>query len=68
MTSKEKDRKLILDYIKGKGEVAVEDIINNSNAEKLRVHTILFEETMKGTVRVVREGVFGAPQVVVAVE
>ena len=61
---KEIDRKKILDYMKGRAEVMVQDIMDNSGAEKLRVFTILFEEKMNGTIVVLRENEWGAPKIV----
>ena len=61
---KEQDRKKVLDYMKGKAEVYVDDIINNSGAEKLRVYPILFEEEMKGRIRVVKTTGLGSPEIV----
>ena len=61
---KEIDRKKILDYMKGRAEVMVQDIMDNSGAEKLRVFTILFEEKINGTVVVLRENEWGAPRIV----
>ena len=41
------DRKLILEYVeKQGGQCSVQDIINNSGAEKLRVYNILSEEVI----------------------
>lgn len=61
---KETDRKLILEYMKGKAEVHVDDIIANSGAEKLRVFTILFEEEQEGYVVTIKSSSFGAPEIV----
>ena len=61
---KEYDRKLILEYLKGKAEVHVDDIIANSGAEKLRVYPILFEEVMDGFIVVVKENKYGSPVIV----
>lgn len=61
---KEQDRKKILDFMKGRAEVYVEDIMYNSGAEKLRVYTILFEEEMRGRVRVVKRVGMGSPEIV----
>ena len=41
---KAQDRKIILEYLKKAGmEVAVDALINESGAERLRVYPILFE-------------------------
>ena len=61
---KEYDRKLILEYLKGKAEVHVDDIIANSGADKLRVYPILFEEVMDGFIVVVKENKYGSPVIV----
>lgn len=61
---KEQDRKKIMDFMKGRAEVMVSDIIKHSGADKLRVYTILFEEEMKGNVRVIRTHGLGAPEIV----
>ena len=61
---KEYDRKLILEYLKGKAEVHVDDIIANSGADKLRVYPILFEEVMDGFIVVVKENKYGSPIIV----
>lgn len=64
----EHDRKLILDYIKGRAEVMVQDIIDNSGAEKHRVYPILSEEVIAGRVRVIKEGYWGGPEIVAFLE
>lgn len=61
---KEIDRKKIFDFMKGRAEVLVQDIMDNSGAEKLRVYNILFEEKMNGTIIVLRENEWGAPKIV----
>lgn len=61
---KEQDRKKMLDYMKGRAEVMVYDIIQNSGASSLRVHSLLFEEVQRGRVRVIKEGQMGAPEIV----
>lgn len=65
MNYKEQDRKAIMDYIQKKGGVvAVDDIIENSGAEKLRVYSILFEQKIDKVIEVVEEGYLGTPKVV----
>ena len=65
MNYKEQDKERIINYIKQYGgQCAVADIMQHSGAEKLRVHTILFEECMAA----VEEGLFGSPRVVKLVE
>lgn len=61
---KEQDRKKILDYMRGRAEVAVWDIMEHSGAEKLRVYSILFEEEQRGRIRVVRSVGLGSPDIV----
>lgn len=66
MNYKEIDRKKILDFLfEEKNGVEVSKIIEMSGAEKLRVHPILFEEKMKGNVRVLESSSFGAPEKVI---
>lgn len=61
---KERDRRLILGFMKGRAEVLVSDIMEHSGAESLRVYAILFEEAQKGRVKVVRADGFGGPEIV----
>lgn len=61
---KELDRKRILEYMKGKAEVHVKDIKENSGANRLRVYPILLEENIDGYIRVVKENKFGSPEIV----
>ena len=61
---KEIDRKAILEYMKGKAEVHVDDIMENSGAEKLRVYAILFEEEQEGYVVVIKASQWGTPEIV----
>lgn len=65
---KEVDRKRIIDYMKGRAEVMVQDIIDNSGADKLRVYPLLFEEAQNGHVKVVKEGYWGNPEIVSLVD
>lgn len=67
MTNKEQDRLAILDYLKGKKVVNVEELVKQSGAEKLRVYPILFEESQKGTIEVVERDALGAPVSVKAI-
>lgn len=64
---KEQDRKKILDFMKGRAEVMVYDILKHSGANRMRVYPILFEEEMKGRVRVIRTHGMGAPEIVTLV-
>lgn len=61
---KEQDRKLILEFLKGKAEVHVSDLMAYSGAEKLRVYPILFEEEQAGYVKVLKRCGLGAPDIV----
>lgn len=61
---KEQDRKLVLEFLKGKAEVHVSDLMAYSGAEKLRVYTILFEEEQAGYVKVLKRCGLGAPDIV----
>lgn len=61
---KEQDRKKILDFMKGRAEVMVHDIIKNSGANRLRVYTILFEEEQRGRIYVIKTHGMGAPEIV----
>ncbi len=58
---KEADRRVILEYMKGKAEVRVDDIIANSGAERLRVYPILFEENLAGRIAYVEVDPLGDP-------
>lgn len=60
----ERDRKLILEFLKGKAEVHVSDLIAYSGAEKLRVYPILFEEEQAGYVKVLRRSGLGSPEII----
>lgn len=61
---KEQDRKKILEFMRGRAEVMVHDIMKNSGADRMRVYSLLFEEEQRGRIRVVRAGKFGAPEIV----
>ena len=61
---KEQDRKKVLDFMKGRSEVMVHDIISNSGANRLRVYAILFEEEMLGHIYVIQSSELGAPEIV----
>ena len=50
--------------MKGRAEVMVHDIINNSGSDRLRVYPILFEEVQRCRVRVIKEDWLGAPEIV----
>lgn len=61
---KEMDRKRVLDFMRGRAEVMVYDIIKNSGADRLRVYPLLLEEVQRGHVRVIQHGQMGAPEIV----
>lgn len=61
---KEQDRKKLIDYLKGKAEVHVEDIEKHSGVEPLRLYSLLFEEEQGGYITVVKHSVWGAPEIV----
>ena len=62
---KEFDRKKIMDYVAaGQGDVAVDQIIAESGAEKVRVDPILFEEVQAGHLEVTESEPMGAPRMV----
>lgn len=65
---KELDRKRIIDFMKGRAEVMVQDLIDNSGADKLNVYPIIFEEVENGYMRVTRVGDSGAPDIVALTE
>ena len=62
--SKENDRKLILDYMKGKAEVHMKDLIAYSGTDKLRVYAVIYEEIQSGYVKEIRTDSKGTPQIV----
>lgn len=61
---KERDRKLILEFMKGKAEVHIDDLIAYSGADKARVFPILFEEEQAGYVKVLKRIGMGTPDIV----
>lgn len=59
------DTQKIIDYINSfLGEIRVEDIIQNSGADKLRVYPALFEMEQSGFIKVLEREELGAPTVV----
>lgn len=59
------DMQKIIDYIASfYGAVSVDDIIQNSGADKLRVYPALFELEQNGFLEVVEREELGAPLVV----
>lgn len=63
-----KDRKCILEYLKGKAEVHLHDIMANSGATGAYVYQVIAEETREGFVEVLREDPSGLPLSVTLVE
>ena len=61
---KEEDRKKILDFMKGRAEVMVHDIIDNSGADKMLVLSILYEEARDGRLTIIKENENGEPEIV----
>lgn len=61
---KELDRKRVLDFMRGRAEVLVIDIIRNSGANRLRIYSILYEEEQSGRLRVIRRSSMGGPEIV----
>lgn len=61
---KERDRGLLLEYMAGRGDVAVDELARESGIEALRVYPLLFELARDGAVAVVSETELGAPAVV----
>ncbi len=58
------DRKAILEYLKGKAEVHVDDIAAHSGAEGRHVCAILYEEERAGGIVVVKADPAGVPEIV----
>ena len=61
---KQADRKKVIEFLKDKAGVSVENIIENSGAEKLRIYPILFEFEQEGIIEVIRRQSLGAPDIV----
>lgn len=61
---KELDRKKIVEFMRGRAEVMVQDIIDNSGAENHSVFPIIFEEVQAGYMKIIREGNGGAPDII----
>lgn len=60
----EYDRKKVLDFMKGRAEVMVYDIVENSGANSIFVNAILENEILLGTIRVIKRDANGAPTIV----
>lgn len=61
---KEQDRFRIIRYIRGRAEVLVSDILENSGADSMRVYPILVEEIQKGRITVIKESWLGSPEII----
>lgn len=59
---KESDKEKIVDFLRGRESVAVNDIIASSGADKMRVFVILFELEQDGSIVVVERDPLGAPE------
>ena len=60
----EEDRKKVLDFMKGRAEVMVYDIFENSGANTIYVSEILESEERRGTIRVIQRDSRGIPTIV----
>lgn len=60
----EEDRKKVLDFMKGRAEVMVYDIVENSGANRVYVNAILDNEILQGNIRVIKRDSNGAPTIV----
>lgn len=61
---KDRDRRRVLEFMKGKAEVYVADIKRYSGAEKLRVDALISEGELEGYVKVITWSNYGAPVIV----
>lgn len=62
---KESDKEKIVDFLRGRESVAVNDIIASSGADKMRVFVILFELEQEGAIEVEQRDQLGAPERVI---
>ena len=60
----EDDRKKVLDFMKGRAEVMVYDISENSGADGKYVSAVLESEERQGTIRVIQRDSKGIPTIV----
>lgn len=60
----EEDRKKVLDFMKGRAEVMVYDIFENSGADDKYVSAVLESEERQGTIRVIQRDSKGIPTIV----
>lgn len=65
---KEVDRKKVYDFLKGKAEVFIDDIKRRSGADPLRVDVLIREGVEDGFIMVVKEGVWGTPNIVTLID
>lgn len=61
---KEEDRQRLLDFIHGRAEVYVEEILKKSGAEPLRLYGLIHEEVEAGHLVVIRYEADGVPEIV----
>ena len=60
---KELDRKSLIKYLEDNREIVkVQDLMDNSGANPLRVFPLLFELTREGVIEVLEEDNLGAPE------
>lgn len=62
---KESDKEKIVDFLRGRESVAVNDIMASSGADKMRVFVILFELEQEGAIEVEQRDQLGAPERVI---
>ena len=62
---KQLDRYRVLLYLKGHGVCSVDEIVEESGAEPLRIYLLLFELAQEKIVRIVEENAWGSPLKVV---
>lgn len=65
---KEIDRRKIVDFLTGKNAVAIDDIIAQSGASRLRIYPVLFELQQAGILKVLQNSDLGTPQMVALVD
>ena len=61
MNYKQQDRDKILSYLQTHSVSIVDDIVNQSGAERLRVYPILFELRQEKIIQILEESEWGAP-------
>lgn len=61
---KEQDRKKMYDFLNGKAEVLVDDIMKCSGADSLRIDALIQEGIHDGFIAVIEEDAWGAPHIV----